>query len=63
MPLNQILADVGDVQTAALVYVASLMAVDRRKPVNRYFLKYLAARLQLSDELIESLEQRYRSSG
>jgi uncharacterized membrane protein YebE (DUF533 family) len=38
------------------------MAVDQRKPVNRFYLRYLAARLQLSDELVASLEQRYRSS-
>jgi hypothetical protein len=62
-PLNEILKDVHDVQTGALVYAASLMAVDQRKPVNRYYLKYLAVRLQLSEELVGSLEQRYRSSG
>jgi uncharacterized membrane protein YebE (DUF533 family) len=39
------------------------MAVDHRKPVNRYYLKYLGARLQLSDELVDSLEQRFRSAG
>lgn len=61
-PLYQILSEVHDVQTGALVYAASLMAVDQRKPVNRYYLKYLAARLQLSEELVGSLEQRYRSS-
>jgi hypothetical protein len=58
-PLNEILSQVHDVQTGALVYAASLMAVDRRQPVNRYYLRYLAARLQLSDELTKSLEQRY----
>lgn len=58
-PLNEILSKVHDVQTGALVYAASLMAVDRRQPVNRYYLRYLAARLQLSDELTKSLEQRY----
>ncbi len=62
-PLNEVLGPVHDVQAAALVYAASLMAVDRRKPVNRYYLKYLAARLQLSEELAGSLEQRFRSSG
>lgn len=61
-PLNEILGDVRDVQTGALVYAASLMALDERKPVNRYYLRYLAARLQLSEELAGSLEQRYRSS-
>lgn len=62
-PLNEVLGQVRDVQTGALVYAASLMALDQRKPVNRYYLKYLAARLQLSDELAGSLEQRFRSSG
>lgn len=61
-PLNEILGTVHDVQTGALVYAASLMALDERKTVNRYYLKYLAARLQLSEELTGSLEQRYRSS-
>jgi hypothetical protein len=61
-PLNEILAGVKDVQTGALVYAASLMALDERKPANRYYLKYLAARLQLSDELVLSLEQRYRAA-
>jgi Protein of unknown function (DUF533) len=62
-PLNEILAEARDVYTSALVYAASLMAVDQRKQVNRYFLKYLAARLQLSEELVESLGQRFGSSG
>jgi uncharacterized membrane protein YebE (DUF533 family) len=61
--LNEVLRNVHDVQSGALVYAASLMAVDHRKPVNRYYLKYLAARLQLSDELVDSLEQRFRSAG
>ncbi|UEM25341.1 tellurite resistance TerB family protein (plasmid) [Skermanella mucosa] len=61
-PLNEVLRDVRDVQTAALFYAASLMAVDRRNPVNHHYLRYLAARLQLSDELVASLEQRFRSS-
>ncbi len=60
-PLNDILGEVHDVETGALVYAASLMALDERKPVNRYYLKYLAARLQLSEELTGSLEQRYRA--
>lgn len=62
-PLNELLARIRDVQTGALVYAASLLAVDQRKPVNGYYLKYLAARLQLSDELAESLHQRFRASG
>jgi uncharacterized membrane protein YebE (DUF533 family) len=61
-PLNDILTEVRDVQTGALVYAASLMALDQRKAVNRHYLRYLAARLQLSDELVESLDHRYRSA-
>lgn len=60
--LNGILEQVQDIQTGALVYAGSLMAVDHRKPVNRHYLKYLAARLQLSDELVGSLEQRFHST-
>jgi hypothetical protein len=62
-PLNEILEQVQDIQTGALVYAASLMAVDQRKPVNRHYLRYLAARLQLSEELVGSLEQRFHSAG
>jgi hypothetical protein len=61
-PLNELLREVRDVQTGALFYAASLLAVDRRNPVNHHYLRYLAARLQLSDELVASLEQRFRSS-
>jgi uncharacterized membrane protein YebE (DUF533 family) len=62
-PLNELLTRVRDVETGALVYAASLLALDERKPVNGYYLKYLAARLQLSDELAESLHQRFQASG
>jgi hypothetical protein len=61
-PLNELLREVRDVQTGALFYAASLLAVDRRYPINHHYLRYLAARLQLSDELVASLEQRFRSS-
>lgn len=62
-PLHEVLAAVSDIQTSALIYAVSLMAVDQRKPVNRHYLRYLGARLQLSEELVGSLEQRFRSSG
>ena len=61
-PLGELLGRVRDVQGGALVYAASLMAIDQRLRVNRYYLRYLAARLQLSEELAGSLEQRFRSS-
>ena len=60
-PLAHILADVTDVQSAGIFYAASLLAVDRRKLVNRQYLRYLAVRLQLPRELARSLEQRYRA--
>jgi uncharacterized membrane protein YebE (DUF533 family) len=59
--LSEVLAQVRDVKTAAIVYAASLLAIDRRKPVNRHYLRYLAARLQLPQELARSLEQRFRA--
>lgn len=62
-PLHEILGRTPDVQTRARVYAVSLMAVDQRNAVNRCYLRYLAARLQLSEELVASLEQRFRSAG
>ncbi len=60
--LHALLRDVRDVQSAALFYAASLLAIDPRNPVNRHYLRYLVARLQLSDDLARSLEQRFRAS-
>jgi uncharacterized membrane protein YebE (DUF533 family) len=59
LPLAHALAKVRDVQTGAVVYAASLLAIDRRKLVNRQYLRYLAARLQLPKDLTRSLEQRF----
>ena len=59
MPLARALANVKDVQSAAIVYAASLLAIDRRKLVNRQYLRYLAVRLQLPKDLARSLEQRF----
>ena len=61
--LHDILADLPDVQAGALIYAASLLAVDRRKRVNRYYLRYLAARLGLPRDVVRDLEQRFTSSG
>ena len=58
-PLFEVLAQVKDVQAGAQVYAASLLAIDRRKRVNRYYLRYLAARLQLPSDVARSLEQRF----
>jgi len=61
-PLSRLLAEVEDVQTGARIYAASLLSIDQRKPVNRHYLRYLAARLQLPKELARSLEQRFRAA-
>jgi uncharacterized membrane protein YebE (DUF533 family) len=58
-PLAHALANVKDVQTGAIVYAASLLAIDRRKLVNRQYLRYLSARLQLPRDVCRSLEQRF----
>jgi uncharacterized membrane protein YebE (DUF533 family) len=58
-PLAHALAHVKDVQTGAIVYAASLLAIDRRKLVNRQYLRYLAARLQLPKDVARALEQRF----
>jgi len=61
--LHKFLGQVRDIQTGALVYAVSLMTVDQRKPAHWHYLRYLAARLRLSEELTGSLEQRFRSAG
>ena len=61
-PLSELLAEVPDVQMGARVYAACLLTIDLRKPVNRHYLRYLAARLQLPQELARSLEQRFRAA-
>jgi uncharacterized membrane protein YebE (DUF533 family) len=61
--LPDVLLQVRDPQTAALVYAASLAAIDQRERVNRYYLRYLAARLHLPRDLVKTIEQRFRASG
>jgi len=60
--LPEVLAEVSDLESSALVYAASLVAIDARKMVNRLYLRYLATRLQLPDELVRTLEQRFRTA-
>lgn len=60
-PLDEVLAGVHDAETGAMVYAASLLASDRRKRVNRYYLRYLAERLKLTRDLVRGLEQRYNA--
>lgn len=58
--LRDVLAQVTDIPAGAIVYAASLLVVDRRRLVNRHYMRYLAARLDLSTQLARSLEQRFR---
>jgi uncharacterized membrane protein YebE (DUF533 family) len=58
--LRDVLAHVPDVHIGAQVYAASLLALDRRRLVNRHYMRYLAARLDLPAQLARSLEQRFR---
>ena len=60
--LNHVLAEVRDVKSGAMVYAVSLLAIDQRKRVNRYYLRYLAARLQLPIDLARNLERRFRTA-
>jgi uncharacterized membrane protein YebE (DUF533 family) len=62
-PLADVLAEVREPRTAALVYAASLAAIDQHERVNRYYLRYLAARLHLPRDLVKTIEQRFRASG
>ena len=62
LSLRQVLHDTKDMQTSAIYYAASLLAIDRRKRVNRYYLRYLSARLQLSAELARNLERRFSAT-
>jgi uncharacterized membrane protein YebE (DUF533 family) len=50
---------VKDVQTGTIFQAASLLAIDRRKLVNRHYLRYVAARLGLSEELARDLSRRF----
>ena len=60
-PLDYVLRDAPDAETGAMVYAASLLASDRRKRVNRYYLRYLGERLKLGKDLLRGLEQRYNA--
>ena len=57
--LHDILDAAGDAQSRALVYIGSLLAIEKRSVVHRYYLRYLAARLGLPNELVSALEQRF----
>jgi len=62
LSLRHVLQDAKDSQNGAIYYAASLLAIDRRKRVNRYYLRYLSARLQLPAELARNLERRFSAT-
>jgi uncharacterized membrane protein YebE (DUF533 family) len=57
--LHDILDAANDAQSRALVYTGSLLAIEKRSAVHRFYLRYLAARLGLPKELVSALEQRF----
>lgn len=61
-PLCHTLQQVSDGRTAAMVYAVALLAADRRRLVDRQFLRYLALRLELSRDVARALERRFRST-
>jgi uncharacterized membrane protein YebE (DUF533 family) len=60
--LRDVLREVNDVRAGAIFQAASILAIDRRKRVNRHYLRYLGARLGLSEELARDLGRRFGSA-
>lgn len=58
-PLEALLRQVQNPQTAMRVYAAAVMAVDKHRRVNRSFLQYLADRLQLPHDAIARVHRQY----
>jgi uncharacterized membrane protein YebE (DUF533 family) len=58
--LAPLLRDVQAARLGAHAYAASRLALDPRSPVNRAYLDYLAARLRLPAQVVNSLSRRYR---
>lgn len=53
--VDALLGDVNDAETAEQVYLASAMAIDPDTPAERSYLQYLAARLKLDPQRVQSL--------
>ena len=58
--LSLILADIQAGRLAAHAYAATLIALNQRNVVNQLYLDYLAARLSLPVDVVNSLNRRYR---
>lgn len=57
--LHQVL-DGRDMRMASLFYSLSLLAADRRSAAGRHYLRFVAARLRLPEDVAWQLERRYR---
>lgn len=57
--LEALLRQVRDPHAASLLYAASLIVVDRHSPVNRAYLRYLAARLRLPADIVTRLHGQF----
>ena len=58
LDLQQIVAQVGNPETAVEVYAASLIAIDEHRPEGQAYLRSLAMALELPAELVESVHEQ-----
>ncbi len=56
--LQQIVAEVGNPETAVEVYAASLIAIDEQRPEGQAYLRSLALALELPGELVASVHEQ-----
>jgi uncharacterized membrane protein YebE (DUF533 family) len=59
-PLGPLLTDIQRAGIGSHAYAASLLTLNQRNSVNRAYLDYLAARLALPNDVVTSLNRRYR---
>jgi uncharacterized membrane protein YebE (DUF533 family) len=59
-PLGPLLTELRAANLGSYAYAASLLALNQRNAVNRLYLDYLAARLAIPNDVVASLNRRYR---
>jgi uncharacterized membrane protein YebE (DUF533 family) len=59
-PLGPLLGELQAANLGPHAYAASLLALNQRNAVNRLYLEYLAARLAIPNDVVASLNRRYR---
>jgi uncharacterized membrane protein YebE (DUF533 family) len=59
-PLGPLLGELQAANLGSYAYAASLLALNQRSAVNRLYLEYLAARLAIPNDVVASLNRRYR---